>query len=100
MNGAGTGISANLAIYDATGDAAYLSEAQRIGRESISRYFDASTGRINDEGYWAFELVDALNDLYLHDQNTQWRRRVHTAMTWLHDNKEGPQRALPVVLGP
>ena len=99
VNGAGTGISANLAIYDATGDDAYLSEAQRIARESLSRFFDASTGRINDEGYWAFELVDALNDLYLHDQNTQWRRRVHTAMTWLHDNKEDPNGHYPLFWG-
>jgi hypothetical protein len=90
VNSAGIGISANLEIYESTGNAAYLAEAQRIASRTLTRYFDAATGRINDEGYWAFELVDALNNLYLHDRNPLWRTRVHTAMGWLHDNKEDP----------
>ena len=99
VNGAGTGICANLELYEATGDNVYLVEAQRIATESVSRYFDATTGRINDEGYWAFELVDALNDLYLHDRNTLWRNKVHTAMAWLHENKEDPNGHYPLFWG-
>jgi hypothetical protein len=87
VNSAGIGISLNLALYDATGTAGYLSEAQRIAARSLTRYFDTATGRINDEGFWAFELVDGLDNLYLHDRNPLWRNKVEGALTWLHNNK-------------
>ena len=48
VNAAGIGISANLELYDATGSAAYLSEAQRMANRTLTRFFDAATGRIND----------------------------------------------------
>jgi hypothetical protein len=87
VNSAGIGISTNLELYDATGSTAYLTEAQRLGNRTLTRYFDATTGRINDEGFWAFELVDALDDLYLHDKNPLWLNKVNGALTWLRDNK-------------
>ncbi|GEM_PF-6997196 len=90
VNSAGIGISLNIEMFDATGDTAYLTEAQRIADRSLDRYFDAATGRINDEGYWAYELVDALCNLYLHDGDTRWLNRINTAMVWLHDNKRDP----------
>jgi hypothetical protein len=91
INSAGIAISTNLELYDATGSSTYLTEAQRIATRSLSRYFDSATGRINDEGYWAFELVDGLVDLYRHDGNTIWLERVNDALVWLHDNKLDPQ---------
>jgi len=90
VNSAGIGISLNLELYDATGTAGYLAEAQRIATRSLTRYFDAGTGRINDEGYWAFELVDALDSLYLHDRNPLWLNKVDGALMWLHANKRDP----------
>jgi hypothetical protein len=90
VNSAGIGISTNLELYDATGTTAYLIEAQRIAARSLTRYFDAATGRINDEGFWAFELVDALDDLYLHDDNPSWLNKVNGALVWLHNNKRDP----------
>ena len=90
VNSAGMGISTNLELYDATSNSAYLSEAQRLANRTLSRYFDSSTGRINDEGYWAFELVDALDNLHLHDRNPLWLDRVDRALNWLHDNKRDP----------
>ena len=90
VNSAGIGISTNLELYDATGNAAYLTEAQRMANRTLTRYFDSATGRINDEGFWAFELVDALDNLYLHDGNPLWLNKVNGAMVWLHDNKRDP----------
>jgi hypothetical protein len=90
VNSAGVGISANLALFDATDEQSYLTEAQRIAGASIPRYFDGATGRINDEGYWAYELVDALNGLYLRDKNPLWLNRTKRALDWLHDNKRDP----------
>ncbi len=90
VNSAGMGISTNLELYDATRNPSYLSEAQRLANRTLSRYFDASTGRINDEGFWAFELVDALGNLHAHDRNPLWLDRVDRALVWLHDNKRDP----------
>jgi hypothetical protein len=89
INSAGIGLEANLLFYGTTGNAAYLREAQRIGRASLGAYFNAA-GAINDEGQWAFELVDALGDLYLVDHNPAWRQAVRGAMTWLRANREDP----------
>ncbi|MCY2953130.1 MAG: AGE family epimerase/isomerase [Planctomycetota bacterium] len=91
VNSAGMGISANLEFYDSTHNSAYLKEAQRIATRSLSRYFDTSTGRINDEGYWAYELVDALDDLYLADHNTKWLKSVNGALQYLHNYKQDPK---------
>jgi hypothetical protein len=90
VNSAGIGISTNLELYDITGSAGYLTEAQRMANRTLTRYFDSATGRINDEGFWAFELVDALDSLYLHDRNPLWLNKVNGAMVWLHDNKRDP----------
>lgn len=90
MNSAGIGISANLELYDVSGNTAYLAEAQRIANRSVTRYFDSATGRLDPEGYWAFELVDALDNLYLHDRNPLWLNKVNGATAWLHDNKRDP----------
>lgn len=90
VNSAGVGISANLELYKATDNASYLTEAQRIATTAVGRYFDAATGRINDEGYWAFELVDALDDLFLVDRNPFWVDKVDVALDWLDANKRDP----------
>jgi hypothetical protein len=90
VNFAGFGISANLEFYESTGNRAYLSEAQRIANRSLTRYFDGATGRINDEGFWAYELADALVDLHAADGGTRWLDALHGALRYLHDSKEDP----------
>ncbi len=45
-------------------------------------------GRINDEGFWAFELVDALADLYEVDPLRAWSDVLWRGLTFLHDVKE------------
>jgi hypothetical protein len=90
INAAGIGISLNVELYRGTGQPHFLAEAQRIAARSVDRYFDSATGRINDEGYWAFELVDGLNELYLEDANPLWLDSVHGALSWLHQNKRDP----------
>lgn len=90
VNAAGDAISVQLEFYAATGNQANLQEAQRIAARSLTRYFNSTTGAINDEGYWAFELVDALCELTRVDGNPLWRIRTIAALTWLHDNRRDP----------
>jgi hypothetical protein len=99
INSAGISISTNLELYDATGSVTYLAEAQHIASRSLSRYFDSGTGRINDEGYWAFELVDGLVNLYKHDSNAIWLESVNDALVWLYDNKRDPEGHYEVFWG-
>ena len=67
----------------------YLNEAKRIGRRTLTRYFGGS-GEINDEGYWAYELADALIDLQSRDPTGKWLDPLDRALIWLHDNKRDP----------
>jgi hypothetical protein len=90
VNAAGDAISVNLEFYASTGDAARLQEAQRIANRSLTRYFNLGTGAINDEGFWAFELVDALADLHRVDNNPLWLERTADAMEWQHSNRRDP----------
>ncbi len=84
------GIEDNIQFFKSTNDPSYLSEAQRIATRSLTRFFDTSSGAINDEGYWAFELVNALDDLYSVDQNPQWLQSTQTALEWLRANGQDP----------
>src|SRR5690606_38613141 len=87
VNSAGIALSTNLELYKATADPAYVVEAQRIADISVRSYFQSSTGRINDEGFWAFELVDGLIDLYEMDGNQRWIAAVERGLRWLHEHK-------------
>ncbi|MDB5357415.1 MAG: glycoside hydrolase [Phycisphaerales bacterium] len=89
INSAGIGLSSNLLFYDVTGNVSFLNEAQTIAHASVAGYFNAA-GAINDEGFWDFELVDALNAMYRHDHDSSWLNHLTTAMTWLHTNREDP----------
>jgi hypothetical protein len=90
VNFAGFGIEDNINFYDVTGNLSYLQEAQRIALRSTTRYFNGSTGAINDEGFWSFELVHALDDLAIRDHNPLWINDVDRALLWLHDNRRDP----------
>ncbi len=84
VNSAGDGISLNIQMYKATGTKSYLTEAESIANTALSSYFNSSTGAINDEGYWAFELADGLLDLYQIDHNAKYLSAVEGGMQYLY----------------
>ena len=90
VNFAAFGLEDNILFFDVTHDPAYLAEAERIGNRTLTRYFSSTTGAIQDEGHWAFELVNALDDLSLTDNNPLYLQKVQSAMLWLHDNGQDP----------
>jgi Glycosyl hydrolase family 76 len=90
VNAAGDAIAVQLGFYATTGQPAHLQEARRIASRSLSRFFNTTTGAINDEGFWAFELVDALNELSRADNNPLWLTRTTIALEWLHNNRRDP----------
>jgi hypothetical protein len=90
VNMAGFALSDNIEFYKATHNPSYLAEAELIASASLPRYFDAATGRINDEGYWAFELTDGLIDLYQMDHDERWLDATDGGLEWLYVNKQDP----------
>lgn len=94
------GIEDNIQFFKATNDPSYLSEAQRIASRSLTRFFNTSTGAINDEGYWAFELVNALDDLYGVDQNPPMAAKHADRPRMAARQRPGPQWPLWHPLGP
>ena len=84
-NAAGMGILTNLELFDITGDNAYLDEAERIGQALDARYF-LNNGQIGQEGYWAFEAVDAFVDLYERTGDDVWLTNVTAGLDFLHAN--------------
>jgi hypothetical protein len=90
VNAAGDAISLQLEFYKSTGQTSHLQEAQRIAARSVSRFFNSTTGAINDEGFWAFELVDAMNNLSVQLNNPVWLTKTTDALEWLHQNRRDP----------
>jgi hypothetical protein len=90
INSAGFALDDAMLLFKATGQATYLTEAENIAAASIPRYFNATTGAINDEGYWDFELANALDDLYKLDRNKTWLNDVNRALDWLDANRQDP----------
>ena len=90
VNAAGIGISCNIQFYEATQNSSYLSEAETIANTTLTRYFNSTTGAINDEGYWAFELADALLDLYKVDHNVSWLNATTGGLNYLFNDMRDP----------
>jgi uncharacterized protein YyaL (SSP411 family) len=84
------GLSDNVLFYDVTHNATYLQEAERIANRTLTRYFSTTTGAIQDEGFWSFELVNALDDLYTRDGNALYLQKAQDALIWLRNNGEDP----------
>ncbi|TWT85963.1 Glycosyl hydrolase family 76 [Posidoniimonas polymericola] len=87
-NGAGMGVLTNLELYDITGDAAYLAEAQRVGLAAARQFTNSSTGSVWGGAYWAFELVDAWVDLYQHSGSTRWLGYAADAVEFIKNDLE------------
>lgn len=84
------GIDDNIEFYDATHDVSYLHEAERIANRALTRFFSSTTGAIQDEGFWAFELVNALDDLSQRDGNPLYFQSTQNALEWLRNNGQDP----------
>ncbi|MEA2709662.1 MAG: hypothetical protein QOF78_2263 [Phycisphaerales bacterium] len=89
-NSAGISILTNLDLYQATGQRSYLIEAERIATRTVTYHFNNTTGRINDPGYWAFELADSFDEMTRVGENPYWREKLNFALHYLHDNKRDP----------
>ncbi|MDX2110238.1 MAG: glycoside hydrolase family 76 protein [Verrucomicrobiota bacterium] len=89
VNAISFALSARVLLYETTGDLAELTEARRLAEAAIAKYIDPDT-KIRDEGYWAYELIEGLANLYEIDPQSRWIVPARDALLWLHAHKRDP----------
>ena len=77
-------IRAASLLYAATGEAAYLSDAQRIARASEVRWVVGETGGIRDTGRFAHLLLEGFLALQAVDHDPHWTSVEARALLFLH----------------
>jgi len=83
-------IRANTEFYALTHEAKYRDEALRIGRASLAKWQDPSTGAIHDEGPFAHHLADAWRELGRIDTEYAWKKQADRATLYAMKNGVGP----------
>ena len=78
-------IRAASLLYAVTGEAAYLTDAQRIARASETRWLAGAAGGIRDTGRFAHLLLEGFLALHAVDHDPHWLDLDHQALLFLHD---------------
>ncbi len=77
-------IRASSLFYAITGEAAYLSNAQRIAHAAQARWVVSETGGIRDTGRFAHLLLEGFLSLQAVDHDPHWSDLDHRALLFLH----------------
>jgi uncharacterized protein YyaL (SSP411 family) len=81
----GMPIQAWVLLYRATGDPAYLKEAQATAGSALQHWFDPEQGTLRDGGAFCFTLTEALMRLADADGNPQWRDCAWRTARFVHE---------------
>ena len=84
-------IRANALFYALTGQASYLTEAQRIARAAEAKWIVGTTGAAADGGRFAHLLMESFLALYEQDKDAHWMQIVGKALTFLHEKGRDPK---------
>ncbi len=87
-------IRSGCLLYDATGDAAYLHDAQRSAASAVARWVGPD-GAINDPSYFAHLLAESLLDLSARDHDPRWAAVDHAAVAAVWSTERGPDGSFP-----
>ncbi len=78
-------IRAASLLYAITGEAAYLTNAQRIAHAAEARWVVGETGGIRDTGRFAHLLLEGFLSLYAVDHDPHWLNVDRQALLFLHE---------------
>jgi hypothetical protein len=79
-------LQAALRLYQITGTASYLTEAQRLAAAMQSAHVDMSNGILNEYGYWGgHDMTNAYVELKAVDKNIRWANMPVAYLVYLHD---------------
>ena len=87
-------IRSGCLLYDATGDAAYLHDAQRSAASAVSRWAKPD-GAIADASYFAHLLAESLLELSARDHDPRWAAVDHAAAGYVWSTERGPDGFFP-----
>jgi hypothetical protein len=80
-------LQAAVRLYDITGSADYLTEAQHMAYAMETHYVRAYDHAMNQSGKWCgHDMTNALVDLYEADGDKHWLDVAAGYLTYLHDN--------------
>jgi uncharacterized protein YyaL (SSP411 family) len=79
-------IRANCLLYEATGEAKYQAEAERMAEAAALRWIDVETGAIRDAGRFAHMLLEALAAVDRSTGKSRWREITQRCVTYVHTN--------------
>ncbi len=88
-------IRSGCLLYDATGDAAYLHDAQRSAASSVARWANPGTGAIADPSYFAHLLAESLLELSARDHDPRWAAADHAAVARVWSAERDPDGFFP-----
>jgi rhamnogalacturonyl hydrolase YesR len=88
-------IRSGCLLYQATGDATYLHDAQRSAASAAAKWFNAATGASNDPSYFIHLLAEALLDLSACDHDPRWSAVDHKTVDWVETHLADPSGAFP-----
>jgi predicted alpha-1,6-mannanase (GH76 family) len=80
-------LQAALRLYQITGSAGYLAQAQRLATKMEAQFVNAATHAFGQQGYWGgHDMTNALVDLYKVDGYQHWLDVAAGYLQYLHDN--------------
>jgi hypothetical protein len=88
-------IRSGCLLYDVTGDATYLHDAEHSAASAVAKWVDPATGTFADPSYFAHLLADALLDLSARDHDPRWAAIDHQAIAWVWANLRDPAGFFP-----
>ena len=84
-------IRANCLLHEITGEAKYLTEAQRIARAAENHWVDSDTGAMRDSGYFAHMLLEAFIATNQRDHDPHWIDICTKCVIYLHEQLRDSQ---------
>ena len=88
-------IRSGCLLHDATGDAAYLRDAQRSAAAAVAKWVDPATGTIADPSYFAHLLAESLLDLSARDGDPKWAAVDHRTADSVWATERDPAGSYP-----
>lgn len=88
-------IRANCLFHQITGEAKYLTEAQRIARASEQHWIDSKTGTIRDSGCFAHMLLEAFLAVHEQKHDLHWIEVSNRCVAFVHNSLRDDQGRYP-----
>ncbi len=88
-------IRSGCLLYDATGDAGYLHDAQRSATAAVGKWVRPETGAMAEPSYFAHLLAESFLDLSARDHDPAWAAADHRLADLVWSTERDPAGCFP-----